>query len=314
MTEVEEWDVFVFEHNYGNKARQKVQLEDIVIRDVGEKVYWIDVWGKEGLSRISCLGLNPDAIASIEEDTNMDVLSFKGDLFRFDLGNLVFDDWVENWDFTVQKVHCLLGARFLLTFHEERSRLVEKLIDHYVTDFSATSKAAVFLVYEMFHHMLDSYLRIHQSMQDKLKELDNSVITADQTFVLEASRLHTDFLVMREIDHTARNVLNYISSRANLFVSANTKPFLANMSMVLERLEDDLVTDRQVTSDTVNLFVSIINFRMSITMKKMAGVNIIMSGITLLTAVYLAIPQHGSVLLLLGSIITIVLIWIWRRV
>jgi len=317
--------VLVFEHDYDTGVRREVGLEDVVIQDVGNKIYWIDVLGSDSLGPLGLekLGLDSEAIQSLQSDAVSDVISFPGNLYRFDVGHIPFDEWLETGDFSPKKVRCLLGARFLVSCHESRSKLVEKLVDRYVTDFRSTSKAAVFLVYEMFHHVTDGYLSVHRVMQEKLKVLDRAVITADESIIVEASKLHTDFLVMREIDHTARNTLTHLASRAGLFVSVNTKPFLDNMIMVLERLEDDLVTDRQVISDSVNFHVSIVSYHMNASIKAMTAVNVLFVPLTLLAAIYgmnfRSMPEtkweHGYAWfwLLFSLILIISFVWLKRR-
>lgn len=315
--------VLVFEHDYDTGARRQVGLEDVTIQDVGNKIYWIDVTGPGGLDRLDRLDLGPDPLRSLSGDTASDVVSFPKDLYRFDVGHIPFEDWAETGDFSPRKVRCLLGARFLISYHEGRSRLVELLVERYVTDFRSTSKAAVFLVYEMFHHVTDDYLKIHQVMQEKLKILDRAVTTADESIIVEASKLHTDFLEMREIDHTARNILTHLASRASLFVSVNTKPFLDNMVMVLERLEDDLVTDRQVISDSINFHVSIVSYHMNASIKAMTAVNVLFVPLTLLAAIYgmnfRSMPEtkweHGYAWfwLLFFTVLVVSFVWLKRR-
>lgn len=279
--------VLVFEHDYGTRIRRQVGLEDVVIQDIGNKTYWIDVTGPGGLDQLDQLGIDTEPLRSLSDDAEFDVVSFPNGFYRFDVGHIPFEDWAHAWDFTPKKVRCLLGSRFLISYHEGRSKLADLLVDRYVTDFGFTSKAAVFLAYEMFHHVTNDYLKIHKVMQEKLKTLDRTVASAaDESIIVEASKLHTDFLEMREIDHTARNILTHLASRAGLAISVNTRPFLDNMIMVLERLEDDLVTDRQVISDSINFHVSIVSYRMNASIKAMTAVNVLFVPLTLLAAIY----------------------------
>jgi len=313
--------ILIFEHDYDTGVRRQVGLEDVVIQEVGNKIYWIDVTGPGGIDCLDCLEIDKKPLRSLSDDAVSDVVSFPKDLYRFDVGHIPFEDWIETWSFSPKKVRCLLGARFLISYHEGKSDLTELLVDRYVTDFSSTSKAAVFLVYEMFNHVTDDYLKVHWVMQEKLKILDRAVTTADESIIVEASKLHTDFLEMREIDHTARNILTHLASRASLFVSVNTKPFLDNMIMVLERLEDDLVTDRQVISDSINFHVSIVSYHMNASIKAMTAVNVLFVPLTLLAAIYgmnfRSMPEtrweHGYAFFWLLFFIVLVFSFIWLK-
>ncbi|HED05728.1 MAG TPA: hypothetical protein ENI61_03485 [Ignavibacteria bacterium] len=305
--------IIVFEHNYIDKSRKIVKLEDVIIRNIGEKLYWIDVWGKENLEALESLGIDKKAIESLTENIEFNVKMYPDDMFRFDLGHLCFEDWIQNWDFTVQNMHCLLGGRFLISYHERDSELSSELINHYVSDQSVTSKHAVFLIFEMFHHMIDSLLRVHNTMQNKLVLLDKSVVTRNDDLMIEASKMQNDFLIMREIDHYARNVLNHLSNRSSLFVSQNTLPAVDNMSMVLERLEDDLVADREICSNILNIYMTIVNFRMNLIIKKITSLNLIFSGVALLAAIYIALPKQTLSAVFFVIIMVICGLWISKK-
>lgn len=277
--------VRAFEHDYGTKYRKSVRVKDVFISDVGDKVFWIDIPDFGGSDAIAGLGLDEAAIRSLDEDSEV-MSSFPGDVFRFDIAYVPFDRWSKTNRFDVMRIRCLLGSRFLVTVHDGKSVVIESLIDGYVTDFRSASKAAVFLVYEMFHHVINSHMKIHRVLQMRLKSIDEKVITADETIVETAAKLHTEFLVLREIAHSSRNVLNHLASRASLFISVNTRPYLDNMSMTLERLDDDLSVDRQIIADSINFYVSVVSYRMNTSIKAMTAVNVIFVPLTLLAGIY----------------------------
>lgn len=278
--------VRVIEHNYGTKAKKEVALADVVISDVGERVFWIDLPDPAELRNLAGVGIEVEALDSLKEDLETDMVSHRGNVFRFDIAYVLYDEWSEAKQFAVRKVRCLLGARFLVTCHEGESPLTEAINRGYVTDFRESAKSAVFLVYEMFQRVLESYLRIHRSLQAGLKSIDEKLASSDDGLIETAAKLHADMLALRETAHLSRNVLNHLASRASLFISANTRPYLDNMSMTLERLDDDLSTDRQIISDSVSLYVSMVSYRMNISIKAMTAVSVIFVPLTLLSSIY----------------------------
>ena len=283
------------EHDYGTKDRKPISVEDVVISDVGDRVFWVDIPDLDGAGAVAGLGLSRAAVRSLDEDSEV-MTSFPGDVFRFDIAYVPFSEWSRTNRFDVVRIRCLLGSRFLVTVHDGRSQVIESLIDGYVTDFRSASKAAVFLVYEMFHHVINSYMRIHHVLQMRLKSVDEKVTTADETIVETAAKLHTEFLILREIAHSSRTVLNHLASRASLFISVNTRPYLDNMSMTLERLDDDLSVDRQIIADSINFYVSVVSYKMNTSIKAMTAVNVIFVPLTLLSAIYgmnfLSMPEY----------------------
>lgn len=309
--------VRAFRHDYETKARESVDVRDIAVSDVGGNIYWIDVPDGEEIPEVS--GVDPEAVRSLGSDLGTNVFQYSGSLFRFDVAHVLFDEWEEAGELPVRRVRCLLGPRFLMTIHEDPD-LVDRLIKGYVTDFQ-TAKSAVFLVYEMFHHVLDSYVRIHKIMKQRLKSIDKQVVDADEAIIRTSLALHSEFLALRDVAHSSRNVLNYLASRAALFVSQNTKPLLDNMSMVLERLDDDLSVDRQVIADSVNFYVSVVSYRMNTSIKAMTAVNIIFVPLTLLAAIYgmnfRAMPElqwrYGYPFFWILFVVTLLLSLLWLK-
>lgn len=312
--------VRVFEHDYETKARKHISLSEVSLTEVGNKTFWIDV--QDGnLDGVKEVGFPEDILLSLEKDMETDMISFPGDIFRFDIGYVQYEDWLKTNEFKIKKIRCLLGVRFLITVHEGDSSIIKALDNGYVTDFRSASKAAVFLIYEMLHHVINSYLRIHRILQVRLKSIDEKITTEDETMIESAAKLHTEFLTLRETSHLSRNVLNHLASRASLFISANTRPYLDNMSMTLERLDDDLTTDRQIISDSLNFHVSVVSFKMNSSIKAMTKVNVIFVPLTLLAAIYgmnfVSMPEYawkyGYIFFWILFFVTAFLSVVWLR-
>lgn len=311
----------IFEHDYKTKENKKISFEDIMISSAGEKILWISVSSEEELDKLKEIDMIKDHINTLKDD-QISVRNINLEIFRFDFPYILFKDWIKNNKFDVRNVRCLLGSRFLITYcEEEDDKLLKKLFRGYVTDFSTASKVAVFIIYEMFHHTIESYVKIHRVLQKRLKEIDNKVTKSKDEIIEKASELHSNMLDLREITHASRNILNHLASRVSLHISATTKPYLDNMSMVLERLDDDLVADRQVISDTVSFHVSLISYKMNIQIKTMTAVNVIFVPLTFWAAVYgmnfTTMPEYhwkyGYHLFWLLSFMTLVVSVYWLR-
>lgn len=313
--------VRAFEHNYQTKGRKGVRVEDVSILDVGDQVFWIDVPGIQLLDELVVSGIGEDELNSLRSDPDGPVTRVADNVFRFDMVHIAYEDWAKTRELRTRRIKCLLGSRFLVTCHDGESPLVDRLLDGYVTDFQTTSRASIFLIYEMFHHVLNAYLKVHGELQSGLRIVDERVATADEKVIRSALSLHHKLLEFREIAHSSRNVLNFLASRASLFISANTRPYLDNMSMVLERLDDDLSVDRQVIADSVNFYVSVVSYRMNTSIKAMTAVNVIFVPLTLLAGIYgmnfVHMPErtweYGYPFFWVLFVITLVLSLVWLK-
>jgi magnesium transporter len=84
----------------------------------------------------------------------------------------------------------------------------------------------------------------------------------------------------------ARSVLTDLSSRRSLFISEATQPFLANMVGTLEHVLQDLLVDRDILSESLNLYMSVVSHRTNQVMKRLTVVSVVFLPLTFLCGVY----------------------------
>jgi magnesium transporter len=93
-------------------------------------------------------------------------------------------------------------------------------------------------------------------------------------------------LHFRKVVLPARAVLTDLSTRKSLFISEATQPFLANMVGTLERVLQDLLVDRDILSNSLNLYMSMVGHRTNQVMKKLTVVSVVFLPLTFLCGVY----------------------------
>jgi magnesium transporter len=100
------------------------------------------------------------------------------------------------------------------------------------------------------------------------------------------SELGADLLHFRKVLLPARAVLTDLATRRSLFVSEATQPFLANMVGTLEHVLQDLLVDRDILSESLNLYMSIVSHRTNEVMKRLTVVSVVFLPLTFLCGVY----------------------------
>jgi len=81
-------------------------------------------------------------------------------------------------------------------------------------------------------------------------------------------------------------VLTDLASRKSRFVSEATQPFLANMVGTVERVLQDLLADREILSDSLNLHMSAVSHRTNEVMRRLTVVSVLFLPLTFLVGVY----------------------------
>lgn len=108
----------------------------------------------------------------------------------------------------------------------------------------------------------------------------------DDEIFKRVAALGSDLLRFRKVVLPARSVLNDLATRRSLFVSDTTQGFLANMVGSVDRLLENVLADRDILSESLNLYMSVVSHRTNRVMKRLTVVSVIFLPLTFLCGVY----------------------------
>ncbi len=189
--------------------------------------------------------------------------------------------------FDLERVDVVAGESFLLTLHHGRPSFVEGVRRSYRQDFVRFARSPSFLVYELWDHLLENYLNVQKKFEERVERMQAALIgdVKDNVFH-EVSDLGADILHLRKVVLPARAVLSELSTRKSPFISEATQPYLANMVGTLERVLQDLLVDRDILSESLNLHMSLVSHQTSQVMKRLTVVSIIFLPLTFVCGIY----------------------------
>jgi magnesium transporter len=190
-------------------------------------------------------------------------------------------------DFDLERVDCILGEHFLFTVHRGPVVFLKSLERDYKEDFIEFARSPSFMVYEIWEHLIDNYLSVQKRFEERVEELQTDLMReVDDRVFASVSELGADLLHFRKVVLPARAVLADLSSRKSLYISEATQPFLANMVGTIERVLQDLLVDRDVLANSLNLYMSIVQHRTNDVMKKLTVLSTVFLPLTFLCGVY----------------------------
>jgi magnesium transporter len=189
--------------------------------------------------------------------------------------------------FDLERVDVVIGEKFLLTIHRGPAVFLQSVKRDYRADFLRFAKSPSFLVYEIWDHLIENYLSVQKKFEERVERLQSDLIgdVNDRVFA-SVSELGADLLHFRKVLLPARAVLTDLSSRKSIFISEATQPFLANMVGTLERVLQDLLVDRDILSESLNLYMSMVGHRTNRVMNRLTVVSVIFLPLTFLCGVY----------------------------
>jgi magnesium transporter len=226
--------------------------------------------------------------------------------------------------FELERVDLVVAEKFLLTIHRGPALFLEVVKRQYKTDFYRFAKSPSFLLYELWDHLLENYLSVQKRFEERVEVLQADLIgDVDDRVFARVSELGADLLHFRKLLLPARAVLTELSTRKSPFVSEATQPFLGNMVGTVERVLQDLLVDRDILSESLNLYMSVVGHRTNRIMNKLTVVSVIFLPLTFLCGVYgmnfEVVPElrwrYGYIAFWVVAVVIVAgLLWVLRRI
>lgn len=189
--------------------------------------------------------------------------------------------------FDLERVDVIVGQKFLLTIHKGSVVFLDAVRKQWRQDFHRFAKSPSFLLYEIWDCLVENYLSVQKKFEERVEELQAELIgVVDDRVFARVSEIGADLLHFRKVLLPARAVLTELSTRKSIFISEATQPFLANMVGTLERVLQDLLVDRDILSESLNLYMSMVGHRTNRVMNKLTVVSVIFLPLTFLCGVY----------------------------
>lgn len=190
--------------------------------------------------------------------------------------------------FELNRVDVVLSEHIFLTLHRSPVAFLDAVRRDYRRDFVRFAKSPSFLLYEVWDHLLDSYLNVQKLMEERVSELQEALRSenVEDTLFNRIAGLGSDLLHFRKIVLPARIVLSDLATRRSELLSETTQSFLGNMVGTVEHVLQDLLVDRDILSDALNLHMSLLSHRTNQVMKKLTAVSVVFLPLSFLAGVY----------------------------
>ena len=273
--------------DFRTKQAPSIPVEDAAAAMARGDYVWIDVdLSRAEEARSLLVGLGLCAPEIVDDALTRDDAT---QLARYDdyLHLVLTGCRLDGTAFALERVDAIFGERYLLTMRRGQPSFMRAVRRHYRSDFQRFAATPSFLMYELWDHLVDNYLAVHKSFEDRVERVQRAFAgEVDEAVFKEASDLGSDLLQLRKTLLPARAVLTELSTRKSAFVSESTQPFLGNMVGTVERVLQDVLVDRDILSDSLNNYMSMVAHRTNRVMGKLTVVSVIFLPLTFLCGVY----------------------------
>jgi magnesium transporter len=223
----------------------------------------------------------------------------------------------------LQRVDCAIAGHFLLTIHRGPVTFLESARKSYRHDFERFAHSPSFLVYELWDQLVESYLAVQRALEGRVEQLQAELMAApDDEVFTRAAALGSELLHFRKLVLPARDALNDLGTRRSLFLSETTQRYLLNLAATSQNILQELIVDRDILAQSLDLHMSLVAHRTNAVMKKLTVVSIVFLPLTFLCGVYgmnfRYLPElqwHAGYALFWSSVVVIVVViaWLSRR-
>jgi len=274
--------------DFENKNEVKLRLDDVHAAMQSGRFVWIDCAASdvdEARALLSSLGLFSEEVLHAALHSEPATQHARYDEY---LHLVVSGCRVRANSFDLERVDVVIAEKFLATIHRGPVDFLNAVRRDYRNDFLRFAKSPSFLLYEIWDHLVENYLSVQKHMEERVEALQNELRgdRVDDRVFARISELGADLLHFRKILLPARAVLTDLATRKSLFVSEATQHFLANIVGTVEHVLQDLLVDREILSESLNLYMSIVSHRTNEVMKRLTVVSVIFLPLTFLCGVY----------------------------
>lgn len=199
----------------------------------------------------------------------------------------VTEAWYQQGELRSGITEFLLAEKYLVVMLSGPSPVMEQIRRIYREDFHKFAKSSGFLLYEMASRLLDAYRKTFQQFAAEVERVQLTLFgqVTDDIF-LTVSKLTADILSFRRMVLGSRDLLNELATRKSVFVSETTQPMLGVHSDRMERLGDELDSERNVLTETLNLYMGMVSHRTNKIVNRLTIFSMIFLPLSFLCGVY----------------------------
>ena len=316
--------------DFSDRSRCGIRLDEVRSQIANGRFVWIDVDSAEADAKtiIGALpedvdrGVHIGAILAVHLNVNVEHVS---SLHRAEsLLHMVLVSAASHETTRIsQRLDVVIREGLLLTIHRGPHEVISAVRRDYVSDFQQHATTPSFLIYEICNQQVEQFL-VAEGQLEKEVEATRLALrqAADDKIFNRLAEISDSLLALRKLIVPVRRVLEELVSRKTTLISEASLGFLGVIIGTLERLLDDIASNREILESSLQFSITVMSHRTSQTMNRLAVVSTIFLPLTFLCGVYGmnfdVMPEtrwaHGYTFFwILSGVVTLTLLFLLRR-
>ncbi|SFA80702.1 MULTISPECIES: magnesium/cobalt transporter CorA [unclassified Bacillus (in: firmicutes)] len=241
-------------------------------------------------------------------------------------------DYNEGYDFfvlhslnqntlTAEEVDIFVGQNFIVTFHLQPSPEMELVRQKLYKDEKILKKGSLYFFYLIMDKIVDGYFPSVYKIEDSLNEME--VTDGKQEGIQGLFEIRNQLLKLRRTILPMRELVYRILNSEKLVVPKNERAYFMHLYDHLLKLSEMVETNREMTSDIRDNYISLTSNRMNSIMKTLTVMTSFFIPLTFIASIYGMnfeyMPElhwrwgYFCVLGVMFVVGSTMLFWLWRK-
>lgn len=241
-------------------------------------------------------------------------------------------DYYEGYDFfvlntlnqdllTPEEIDVFVGSHFIVTFHFSPSRQIEMVRKRLMENEKTLSRGSIYVFYLIMDKIVDEYFPNIYRLEDALNEIETKKTI--QNLIEDVYGIRSHLLKLRRIIFPMRELMYRILNSERVIIPKEERVYFMDIYDHLLKLSDMIESNREMTADIRDSYISFNSNRMNIIMKTLTVMTSIFIPLTFIASIYgmnfeymPELTWRGGYFTVLGVMLGVgsgMLIWLWRK-
>lgn len=223
-----------------------------------------------------------------------------------------------------EEIDLFIGKNFVVSFHLLDSIEVDEAWSRFIEHKCLSEKDHIYVAYTIMDKLVDNYFPTLYQIEDQLNEIESNDINESVEKLMDAIfDIRSDLLKLRKTVLPMRELLYRVINSEKIDGIKEQLVYFTDIYDHLLKLSEMIESDREMTADMRDSYISINSNRMNKIMKTLTVMTSIFIPLTFIASIYGMnfeyMPEltwrwgyYGVLVVLLG-VGSIMLFWLWRK-
>lgn len=225
------------------------------------------------------------------------------------------------------EIHCLIGDNFFVTVRRSEANPVDEAYNRISKLQTSWELGVTYFLFLTIQFVVDAYYPLLDKISFKLDDLENTILAGENVSQHALYHIKHQLIALRQMLAPQREVLSDVIGQERLIRTSETRDLFRHLYERLLRVYDMLDSQRDFTSNVLDLIQSQESFRLTSAVNRLTILSVIFFPLTFLVGLFglnfittdpgLVIPLSGTLvfLFIVGLVIlsAAVIWWIFKR-